>query len=70
MFQDLGLQSGSFSKSWNPHREDVILKAESCGDLSRVIAAGFGLCDLYIQASLELWVSFQGTQGRQGNYLM
>lgn len=31
MFQDLGLQS----KSCNPHREDVIVKAEPCGDLSK-----------------------------------
>lgn len=25
-------------------------------------AAGFGLWDLYFQASLELWVSFQATR--------
>lgn len=59
MFQHLALQN----ESCNPHREDVIVKAESCGDLSKkAAAAGFGLCGLYIQAALELWVSFQGTR--------
>lgn len=62
MFQDLGLQSGLFSKSCNPHREDVIVKAESWGSVQKAAAAGFGLCDLYIQAAFVLWVSFQGTR--------
>lgn len=57
-----GIAVNAFSKSCSPRREDVIVKAESCGGLSKKQQQQcFGLCDLYIQASLELWVSFQGT---------
>lgn len=63
MFQNLGLQSGSFSKLYSSYGEDMSVKAESCRDVSKKLtAAGFGLCDwIYSGFLFRIVVSLQVT---------